>query len=114
MIKVSVFDNYDVIRSIVPDADEFIRIAWAQENMNSAGYCVFKTDGEIISVEDKDNIFELLIRATLNSLDLSGIKTGFTKNTGLFPELIKLGFEEKNGVAEVDIKKFFKPCCHCK
>ena len=112
MIKVNIFDNLTVIRSLVPDADENVRIAWAQEHEKNCGYCVFKTNGELLLTVDKDGCFELLIRAALNSLDLAGVKRAFSSNIEMKNELIKLGFKENNGCAEVDIKAFFKPCCH--
>lgn len=114
MIKVTIFDNPVVIRSIVPDADDNVKIAWAQEYEKNCGYCVFKTDGELLFTEDKDGCFELLIRSALNSLDLAGVKTGFSANDDMKKELIKLGFQESDGCVQVDIKSFFKPCCSCK
>ena len=87
-------------------------MAWAQENEQNSGYCIFTKSGQIIAVKDNDNTFELLIRATLNYLDLNGIEVGFSQNDELFIGLKKLGFTQKGSCCEVDIKSFFKPCCN--
>ena len=114
MIRVNRIKDEMIIKSVYKDMKDGIRMAWAQENEKSPGHSIFSTQGEILDVVDKDNIFELLVRATLNYLDLQKIERGFCKNEALFPELVKLGFEEKDGVCEVDITTFFKPCCECK
>ena len=111
MIKVSVFDNIEVIQSIVNDADESIRIAWAQEDEKSPGYAVFDTSGEILDIIDNGGISELLVRACLNYYDLRNFKTAVCRNENLYPFLKTLGFFENSGALEVDIKDFFKPCC---
>jgi len=86
-------------------------MAWAQENEKSPGYCIFSEEGEMFSIVDNDCVFELLVRATLNHLDLQGVKRGYCRNEELFSGLKRLGFSEKDGVCEVDITTFFKPCC---
>lgn len=111
MIKVTIFDNIEVISSIFSGADENTRVAWAQENEKGCGYCVFNKDGEIIEIVDKENVGELLLRAALNYLDLRDVKTGFCKNSSLKEFLQSLGFKENDGALEVNIRSFFKPCC---
>ncbi len=111
MIRVIVVDNEKIIESVFTPAENML-MAWAQENEKNSGYCIFKKTGEIVAVKDNDNVFELLIRATLNYLDLNGVGTGFSKNEELFGELKKLGFTQKENICEVDIKSFFKPCCN--
>ncbi len=111
MIKVSVFDNIEIIQSIKKDADENIRIAWAQENEQSPGYAVFSTSGEILDIIDNGGISELLVRACLNYYDLRSLKIAFCRNKKLYPFLKTLGFSDNNDSVEVDIKDFFKPCC---
>ena len=114
MIKVVIFDNKQVIASIHPDPDEDMRVAWAQEGPDCKGWCAFKETGELLYVVDRDDVFELLIRAALNHLDLNGVETGFCKNETMFPALYLLGFKDgENGLA-VNIKEFFKPCGGCK
>ena len=114
MIRVTVIDDIRIIASVSDKAGEDTLMAWAQENEKSPGHCIFSKSGEIFEVDDKDNVFELLIRATLNYLDLNGVKRGFSENESLFPELKRLGFAEKDGISEVDITTFFKPCCNHK
>ncbi len=111
MIRVTVIDNEKIIESVFSPAEDML-MAWAQENEKNSGYCIFKKSGEIVAVIDKDDVFELLIRATLNYLDLNGADTGFSENEELFSELKKLGFTQKGKSCEVDIKTFFKPCCN--
>ena len=60
---------------------------------------------------DKDNIFELLIRATLNYLDINGVKRGWCTEEKFFSELKKLGFKEFENGYDVNTEEFFKPCC---
>lgn len=114
MIRVTIIDDARIIKSVSEIEGEDILMAWAQENEKSPGHSIFSKQGEILEVVDKDNIFELLVRATLNFLDLQKIKRGYSRNEALFPELKKLGFIENDGVCEVDITTFFKPCCGCK
>ena len=109
MIRVTVIDDKRIIESVFSPADDML-MAWAQENEKNAGYCIFKNSGEIVEVRDNDNVFELLVRATLNYLDLNGVSTGFSHNEELFADLKKLGFAQKETSCEVDIKTFFKPC----
>jgi len=111
MIRVTVIDDDRIIKSVSDMAGDNVLMAWAQENEKSPGHCIFSGDGEIFTIVDNDNVFELLVRATLNYLDLNGVKRGFCKNEALFPELKRLGFTEKDGICEVDITTFFKPCC---
>lgn len=110
MIRVTIIDDSRIIKS-VSDIEGNIAMAWAQENEKSPGHCIFSREGEIFSIVDNDNVFELLVRATLNHLDLNGVKRGYCKSETLFPELKRLGFAEKDGICEVDITTFFKPCC---
>ncbi len=111
MIRVTVVDDLRIIKSVSDIANDGILMAWAQENEKSPGHCIFSRDGEIFAVVDNDNVFELLLRATLNYLDLNGVKRGYCKNEAMFDGLKRLGFTEKDGVCEVDITTFFKPCC---
>ena len=111
MIKVTIISEKAVVESIAGSSGENIRVAWAQENEKNSGYCVFDESGEIISVKDNDDVFELLIRSVLNHLDLLGVKTAVCKNEELKNELKKLGFTVTENGCETDIKAFFKPCC---
>ncbi len=112
MIRVTVVDDLRIIKSVSDIEENGVLMAWAQENEKSPGHCIFSRDGEIFTVVDNDNVFELLIRATLNYLDLNGVKRGCCKNEAIFDGLKRLGFTEKDGVCEVDITTFFKPCCN--
>lgn len=114
MIRVTIIDDARIIKSVSKIEGDNVLMAWAQENEKSPGHCIFSKQGEILDIVDKDNIFELLVRATLNFLDLQKIERGYSRNEALFPELVKLGFEVKDGVCKVDITTFFKPCCGCK
>lgn len=111
MIRVTVIDDIRIIKSVSDIANDGILMAWAQENEKSPGHSIFSKEGEIFTVEDNDDVFELLIRATLNYLDLNGVKKAYCKKETLFGELKRLGFTDKDGVYEVDITTFFKPCC---
>ncbi len=111
MIRVNIIENKAVIDSIVDNADENTLVAWAQEDEKSHGYCVFDKSGEIKEVIEKEDVFELLIRATLNSLDLRGVKEGYCNKKSLFPKLKMLGFKESGDRCFTDINEFFKPCC---
>ena len=111
MIRVTVIDDKRIIESVFTPAEDML-MAWAQENEKNSGYCIFKKTGEIVAVKDNDDVFELLIRATLNYLDLNGVGIGFSENEELFEGLEKLGFSQKSKACEVDIKTFFKPCCN--
>lgn len=111
MIRVTIVDDSRVIKSVSKIEGKDVVMAWAQENEKSPGHSIFSKTGEIFDVADKDNVFELLVRATLNYLDLRGVKRGFSTNEALFDELVRLGFVKKEGVCEVDITTFFKPCC---
>lgn len=115
MIKVVIFDNKQVIASIHPNPDDGVRIAWAQEGPDCKGWCAFRETGELLYVVDRDNVFELLVRAALNHLDLGGVETAFCKNGAMFPGLYLLGFvDAEDGGLTVNIKEFFKPCGGCK
>ncbi len=111
MIRVTIIDDKRIIGSVFEYADDML-MAWAQENEKNSGYCIFTKNGRIITVKDNDNVFELLIRATLNYLDLNGIEVGYSQNEELFNNLKKLGFTQKETSCKVDIKAFFKPCCN--
>ncbi len=114
MIRVSIIEDERVLKSIVKDVKETTLVAWAQDRENALGYCVFDISGEIISISQKVDVFELLIRCALNCLDLRGVSIGFSHNKELFDELLMLGFRKNEDICSVDIKEFFKPCCHCK
>ena len=90
MIKVTVFDNIDVMRSVYPSADDGTRIAWAQENENKCGYCVFSADGEILEINDSDNVSELLVRSALNYLDLRNVQRGICRVSPAAGTLVSL------------------------
>lgn len=111
MIRVTVIDDERILKSVSDIENDGILMAWAQENEKSPGHCIFSKEGEIFSIIDRDDVFELLVRATLNYLDLQGVKKGFCKNEALSGGLKRLGFTEKDGICEVDITTFFKPCC---
>ena len=111
MIRVTIVDDKRIIKSVTNIEGDDIAMAWAQENEKSPGHCIFSKKGEIFSIVDNDDVFELLVRATLNYLDLNGMKTGYCSNEALFDQLVRLGFTRKDGVCEVDITTFFKPCC---
>ena len=111
MIRVTIIDDTRIIKSVFDIEEQNIAMAWAQENEKSPGHCIFSKEGEIFTIVDRDDVFELLVRATLNYLDLQGVKKGFCKNKTLFDRLKRLGFTEKDGICEVDITTFFKPCC---
>ncbi|MEE0867446.1 MAG: hypothetical protein UIL37_03975 [Clostridia bacterium] len=114
MIRVNIIDDRRIIESVVESPAENVKIAWAQEGAVSPGYCVFTSEGEILTVADKDNVAELLVRAALNHLDLNGIETGFSKNEELFPFLKSIGFNQVGNKCSVNLKTFFKPCGGCK
>lgn len=111
MIRVTIIDDSRIINSVSDIEGENIAMAWAQENEKSPGHSIFSKEGELFTIVDNDDVFELLVRATLNYLDLNGIERGYCKNKSLFTSLKRLGFTEKDGVCEVDITTFFKPCC---
>ena len=111
MIRVNIIEDERIVRSVVDAQEECPLIAWAQENEKSPGHCVFMLTGEIKDIVDKDDVFELLVRSTLNCLDLRGVKVAFCSNKALFDGLKRLGFKECSRGMEVDIKSFFKPCC---
>ena len=113
MIKVVIFDDKQVIGSIHENPTDDTRIAWAQEGPEAKGYAAFTEEGELLYVVDRDNIFELLIRASLNHRDLNGGETAFCKNKAMFPGLYLLGFKDGEDKLEVNIKEFFKPCGGC-
>ncbi len=114
MIKVVIFDNKRVIESVYPNPGDDVRIAWAQEGPDCKGWCAFTEGGELLLAVDKDDVFELLIRAALNHLDLVGVETGVCKNKAMFPGLYTLGFRDApGGGLTVNIKEFFKPCGGC-
>lgn len=112
MIRVTIIDDKRIVQSVSDIAGDGVLMAWAQENEKSPGHCVFTDAGEIKTIKDNDNVFELLVRATLNYLDLHGVKRGFCTNKELFEELKKLGFKESADYCDVDISAFFKPCCN--
>lgn len=112
MIRVTVVDDARIIKSVSDIGGDDVVMAWAQENEKSPGHSIFSKAGEIFDIVDNDNVFELLVRATLNYLDINGIKRGCCKNEAMFDELVKLGFVKKDGICEVDITTFFKPCCN--
>lgn len=112
MIRVTIIDDERIVGSVSDVKGGGVLMAWAQENEKSPGHCIFTDTGEIKDIKDHDNVFELLVRASLNYLDLRGVKRGFCKNEKLFGGLKKLGFKECRDGCEVDISSFFKPCCH--
>lgn len=112
MIRVTVIDDERIVGSVSDIKGEGVLMAWAQENEKSPGYCIFTDAGEIKAIKDTEDVFELLVRATLNYLDLNGVERGFCTNEELFEGLKKLGFKEYSNGYEVDISTFFKPCCH--
>ncbi len=112
MIKVVIIDNKAVIESVHENTDDDVRLAWAQEGLENRGYAAFRENGELLYAVDKDGIFELLVRAVLNHLDLSGVETAYSENEAMFPQLYLLGFKKNGGRLEINIKEFFsvKPC----
>lgn len=112
MIRVNIVEDERIIKSVTKKGNDGLLLAWAQENEKSPGHCVFTKTGEILEVVDNDEVFELLIRAALNCLDLRDAKTAFSKNELLYTELKKLGFKDSGKRVETDIKTFFKPCCN--
>ena len=112
MIRVTIINDERIIKSVTNITGEGILMAWAQENEKSPGFCIFSESGELLEITDRDNVFELLVRASLNRMDLDGVTMAYCYDTKLFPELKKLGFKENGKRAEVVIKEFFKPCCH--
>lgn len=111
MIRVTIVDDERIIKSVSDVEGDGILMAWAQENEKSPGHSIFSKQGEIFDIVDEDNVFELLVRATLNYLDLQKVERAYCKNEKLFDELIKLGFTKKDRICEVDVTTFFKPCC---
>lgn len=112
MIKVVIISEKAVIESIHENPEPSLRIAWAQEGPESRGYAAFKEDGELLYAVDKDNIFELLVRAALNHLDLGGVETAFCRNKAMFPGLYMLGFRDNGDRVETNIGEFFACGCH--
>ncbi len=112
MIKVVIVDNKQVIESVHENPCDDERMAWAQEGPVSKGYGIFRESGELLYIVDKDNIFELIVRAVLNHLDLIGVETAYTENEAMFPGLYLLGFKKRDNRLEINIKDFFsvKPC----
>lgn len=111
MIRVNIIKDEIIIKSVYNNVDEGILMAWAQENEKSPGYAIFSDTGELIEISDKDNVFELLVRASLNRMDLDGVEVAYCYAEEYFDELKKLGFKENGRRVEVVIKDFFKPCC---
>ncbi|MDO4563002.1 MAG: hypothetical protein Q4C12_04125 [Clostridia bacterium] len=111
MIKVTIAEDAAVISSVTDKYTPSLRMAWAQENEFARGYCLFDMSGEIVFVRDNDSIFELLIRAALNYLDNRGVKESFCANVEYTGKLKSLGFVKDEGIAKVNIREFFKPCC---
>ncbi len=113
MIKVTVIDDKRIIESVCDAPTGDTRLAWAQEGLNNLGYMIFTAGGELMYAVDKDNIFELLVRAALNHLDLKGVENAYSKNSAMFPGLYLLGFKKNEDRLQINIKEFFsvKPCC---
>ena len=114
MIRVNIIKDELIIKSVYDNVNDSILMAWAQENEKSTGYAIFSDIGELIEINDKDNVFELLVRASLNRMDLDGVEKAYSEKTEYFDELKKLGFKENGRRVEVVIKEFFKPCCSAK
>ncbi len=112
MIRVNIIKDELIIKSVYKDVKDGILMAWAQENAVNPGYAIFSDAGELIEINDKDNVFELLVRASLNRMDLDGVAVAFCYEEEYFDELKKLGFKENGRRVEVVIKEFFKPCCN--
>ena len=112
MIRVNIIKDELIIKSVYDKVNDSILMAWAQENEKSPGYAIFSDIGELIVINDKDSVFELLVRASLNRMDLDGVEKAYSEKTEYFDELKKLGFKENGRRVEVVIKEFFKPCCH--
>lgn len=114
MIKVTIIDNMQIIDSVFKNPTDGDRVAWAQENESILGYMLFNESGELKSVVDNDCVFELLVRSSLNHLDLNGVEQGFSYNADMEKELLLLGFKKENNRLWVNIKEFFKPCAGCR
>ena len=112
MIKVMIISDKQVIESVHENPADNLRIAWAQEGPQSRGYAAFTEEGELLYAVDKDNIFELLVRAALNHLDLAGVEKAFCKNESMFSGLYLLGFKSGERGLEINIKDFFAAGCH--
>ncbi len=112
MIKVMIISDKRVIESVCENPSDSLRLAWAQEGPQSRGYAAFTEEGELLYAVDKDNIFELLVRAALNHLDLGGVEKAFCKNEAMFPGLYLLGFKPGENGLEINIKDFFATGCH--
>ncbi len=111
MFRVSIIDNEQVIKSVVSETDENTRIAWAQEGETSLGYCVFKTDGEILKIDNRRDMYDVIVRAVLNHLDLKDIHTAYSKTPKVNKFLKLMGFSEENGICTIDITEFFARKC---
>lgn len=114
MIRVTITDNIDIINSVFDNAQDDSRMAIACENEKNTGYFLFYKDGELKEFIDNDNIFELLVRAALNHLDLKGVEKAYSLNGEMQKKLLLLGFKKEEEKATVNIKEFFKPCSDCR
>ncbi len=114
MIRVTITDNTDIIKSVFDNAQDDSRMAIACENERNTGYFLFCKDGELKEFIDNDNIFELLVRAALNHLDLKGVEKAYSLNKEMENKLLTLGFKKEEEKVTVNIRKFFKPCSGCR
>ena len=114
MIRVTITDNIDIIKSVFDNARDNSRMAIACENEKNTGYFLFYKDGELKEFIDNDNIFELLVRAALNHLDLNGIEKAYSLNKEMQEKLLLLGFKKVEEKVAVNIGEFFKPCSECR
>ncbi len=113
MIRVNIVDDERIISSLMEIKNENTCLAWAQEGAQPRGWCAFTAGGELICADARDEYFELVIRAALNKLDLSGVKYAVCKNKTLADRLIPFGFQKCTGGVKIDIPAFFKPCGGC-
>ena len=89
MIRVTIINDERIIKSVTNITGEGILMAWAQENEKSPGYAIFSESGELLEITDRDNVFELLVRASLNRMDLDGVITAYCYDTKCIADIEK-------------------------
>lgn len=114
------FDAY-IKEAGIPCPEGALMFAVGDED-GAMGFVLYREDGELLLSwrSPQMGLFDLtdgLVRAVLNSLELSGIPRAFCRNPALYPICERIGFTRCEEGMEVSLGSLFEcssdQCAHC-
>ncbi len=114
------FDAY-IEQARIPCPPDVLMFAAGDED-GAMGFVLYREDGELLLSwrSPQAGIFDVtegLVRAVLNSLELSGSPRAYCRNPALFPVCERIGLERNGDLMEASLGSFFactgEECEHC-